>query len=258
VLTKVFNLSNVYDTSYMLWYTREASVAVYVANLPLIWPLLREWFPLLRNATTTHSTPLPTTEPARSGRILQGRIVSMDAYHKDSNGITLTRTLTCESSPKTPDVCHSSPDEKETTNHSVSTSARRSISRGRTRTKSLDPELESHASITPRGTRRFSGESHWNDFISAETAVQIDEHQFGDFMNDSRAENRSISMLYSSPTQHSEADYERRPNSQITIWPYSFAGDRRSQRLVDSPPMPSSPTPRGRNFYRNATPSILS
>ncbi|KAE8445190.1 hypothetical protein EG329_013687 [Mollisiaceae sp. DMI_Dod_QoI] len=51
ILTKVFNLSNVWDPSYMLWYTREASVAVYVSNLPLIWPLLREWFPYLRSMT---------------------------------------------------------------------------------------------------------------------------------------------------------------------------------------------------------------
>jgi hypothetical protein len=35
----------------MLWYTREASVAVYMSNLPMIWPLLREWFPCLRALT---------------------------------------------------------------------------------------------------------------------------------------------------------------------------------------------------------------
>jgi hypothetical protein len=46
ILTKVFNLSNVWDPSYMLWYTREASVAVYVSNLPMIWPIIREWFHL--------------------------------------------------------------------------------------------------------------------------------------------------------------------------------------------------------------------
>ncbi|CZR58072.1 uncharacterized protein PAC_07962 [Phialocephala subalpina] len=51
ILTKVFNLSNIWDPSYMLWYTREASVAVYVSNLPMIWPLLREWFPCLRSMT---------------------------------------------------------------------------------------------------------------------------------------------------------------------------------------------------------------
>lgn len=51
ILTKVFNLSNVWDPSYMLWYTREASVATYVSNLPMIWPLLREWFPALKALT---------------------------------------------------------------------------------------------------------------------------------------------------------------------------------------------------------------
>ena len=35
----------------MLWYTRESSVAVYVSNLPLIWPLMRELFPRLRSLT---------------------------------------------------------------------------------------------------------------------------------------------------------------------------------------------------------------
>jgi hypothetical protein len=51
LLTKIFNLSDIWDPSYMLWYTREASVAVYVANLPMIWPLLRDWFPCLRSLT---------------------------------------------------------------------------------------------------------------------------------------------------------------------------------------------------------------
>jgi len=52
LLTKIFNLTNVWDPSYMLWYIREASVAVYVSNLPMIWPLLRDWLPCLRNLTT--------------------------------------------------------------------------------------------------------------------------------------------------------------------------------------------------------------
>ncbi|KAK3936785.1 hypothetical protein QBC46DRAFT_357189 [Diplogelasinospora grovesii] len=51
VMTKVFNLKDMFDPVYMLWYVREASVAVYVANLPSIWPLLREWFPCLRGLT---------------------------------------------------------------------------------------------------------------------------------------------------------------------------------------------------------------
>ncbi|KAH7076630.1 hypothetical protein BKA63DRAFT_286466 [Paraphoma chrysanthemicola] len=56
ILTKVFNLSDVYATTYMLWYTREASVAVYVANLPGIWPLLREHIRFLREHTNSYRT----------------------------------------------------------------------------------------------------------------------------------------------------------------------------------------------------------
>lgn len=40
----------------MLWYTREASVAVYVANLPGIWPLLREHIRFLRDHTNSYRT----------------------------------------------------------------------------------------------------------------------------------------------------------------------------------------------------------
>jgi hypothetical protein len=55
ILTKYFNLSNIWDPSYMMWYTRESSVAVYVSNLPMIWPLILEWIPSLRIATTRTS-----------------------------------------------------------------------------------------------------------------------------------------------------------------------------------------------------------
>jgi hypothetical protein len=40
----------------MLWYTREASVAVYVANLPGIWPLLRENISFLRDHAGSYIT----------------------------------------------------------------------------------------------------------------------------------------------------------------------------------------------------------
>ncbi|KAM0815579.1 putative UbiD family decarboxylase [Seiridium cardinale] len=53
LLTKIFNLSNVWDPSYMLWYVRESSVAIYVSNLPMIWPLIREWVPFLRTVDST-------------------------------------------------------------------------------------------------------------------------------------------------------------------------------------------------------------
>ncbi|KAI0997986.1 hypothetical protein K3495_g10202 [Podosphaera aphanis] len=61
LLTKIFNLSDVWDPSYMLWYTREASVAVYVSNLPLIWPLLRELFPILKSLAPRSKAPMLQT-----------------------------------------------------------------------------------------------------------------------------------------------------------------------------------------------------
>ncbi|KAL2880129.1 hypothetical protein SGCOL_004514 [Colletotrichum sp. CLE4] len=62
LLTKVFNLTDPYSPAYMLWYIREASVAVYVSNLPLVWPLLREWFPWLRNLKTAGVLPTPSNQ----------------------------------------------------------------------------------------------------------------------------------------------------------------------------------------------------
>ncbi|KAF6829819.1 ubid family decarboxylase [Colletotrichum musicola] len=59
LLTKIYNLTDPFSPRYMLWYVREASVAVYVSNLPLIWPLLREWFPLLRGLKTAGVLPTP-------------------------------------------------------------------------------------------------------------------------------------------------------------------------------------------------------
>ncbi|OBR09213.1 Ubid family decarboxylase [Colletotrichum higginsianum IMI 349063] len=62
LLTKIFNLKDPYSPVYMLWYIREAGVAVFVSNLPLMWPLLREWFPCLRGAKATNVQPATTTQ----------------------------------------------------------------------------------------------------------------------------------------------------------------------------------------------------
>ncbi len=72
ILTKVFNLSDVYSTVYMLWYTREGSVAIYVANLPMIWPLLREWFPYLRVFTPGHRSTSSNRKTGNTGSSLCG------------------------------------------------------------------------------------------------------------------------------------------------------------------------------------------
>lgn len=67
ILTKYFNLSDVYSTVYMLWYVREASTAVYVSNLPMIWPLLREWFPYLRRFTPGHRSTISNSKTGGGG-----------------------------------------------------------------------------------------------------------------------------------------------------------------------------------------------
>lgn len=46
--TKIEYYISIYDINFVYWYFREASVAMYVANLPMIWPLLRETIPGLR------------------------------------------------------------------------------------------------------------------------------------------------------------------------------------------------------------------
>lgn len=72
ILTKVFNLTNIWDPSYMLWYTREASVAVYVSNLPMIWPLLREYFPMLKSLTPGQKSTNSPQGASSNGRLHKG------------------------------------------------------------------------------------------------------------------------------------------------------------------------------------------
>ncbi|GAM88225.1 hypothetical protein ANO11243_062560 [Dothideomycetidae sp. 11243] len=49
ILTKVNFWISIYDANFMFWYFREASVAMFVANLPFIWPLAREMIPGVRS-----------------------------------------------------------------------------------------------------------------------------------------------------------------------------------------------------------------
>ncbi|KAH6665592.1 hypothetical protein B0J14DRAFT_630007 [Halenospora varia] len=68
ILTKLYCLvPKLISYVYMNWYFREASVAVYVTNLPAVWPLLREIFPRLQ--TVTHKSGDRTWGPSNSARI---------------------------------------------------------------------------------------------------------------------------------------------------------------------------------------------
>lgn len=80
ILNKIFNLTNIWSPNYMLWYTRESSVAVYVSNLPLIWPLMRELFPKLKSLT-------PGQKSSNSGsRIKSGFVGSFAARSRAKTG----------------------------------------------------------------------------------------------------------------------------------------------------------------------------
>ncbi|KAE9980130.1 hypothetical protein EG328_000495 [Venturia inaequalis] len=86
ILTKVFNLTNIYNVDYMLWYSREASVALYVANLPLVWPLIREWVPFLRATTKKYNSyELPVHESRKGQSGLRGPAPSSQGYAKQSD-----------------------------------------------------------------------------------------------------------------------------------------------------------------------------
>lgn len=87
LMTKIFNLTDVYSPNYMLWYVREASVAVYVSNLPMIWPLLRDWFPGLKYLSPGYS----------STRLRRGRSRS----HTYGNGAAGSAHYTTKSSSPT-------------------------------------------------------------------------------------------------------------------------------------------------------------
>lgn len=88
LLTKIFNLTNIYDPSYMYWYVREACVAVCVTNLPMIWPLLREWFPSLR-----HLTPGAKTSQGTPGR-KAGHMIQIPSRGASPSRTRTTRTAT--------------------------------------------------------------------------------------------------------------------------------------------------------------------
>jgi len=92
ILTKIFNLMNVWDPSYMLWYTRESSVAVYVSNLPMIWPLFREWFPSLKALTPGQKSSLTTRRRTKTFPTAARKHMSSEfgGRRSSENGITTT------------------------------------------------------------------------------------------------------------------------------------------------------------------------
>ncbi|EED12132.1 conserved hypothetical protein [Talaromyces stipitatus ATCC 10500] len=52
IVSKVFTFRDIYDTSYQFWYLREASVGIYVSNLPYVWSFLRRTIGFLHSTAT--------------------------------------------------------------------------------------------------------------------------------------------------------------------------------------------------------------
>ncbi|KAE8154054.1 hypothetical protein BDV25DRAFT_136199 [Aspergillus avenaceus] len=55
-LNKYYNFTRLFDARFLKWYIAEVSTAVYISNLPLLWPLLRTVFHRLRTTGTTKSS----------------------------------------------------------------------------------------------------------------------------------------------------------------------------------------------------------
>ncbi|KAJ5949082.1 hypothetical protein N7454_000666 [Penicillium verhagenii] len=73
ILNKYFNFASPLTTTYQIWYIREASTAIYVANLMCWWPLLRKLFGLKAFSYNSNR-----------GRRGQG----LNNQNKDSNGFS--------------------------------------------------------------------------------------------------------------------------------------------------------------------------
>ncbi|OJZ88988.1 UbiD family decarboxylase [Aspergillus piperis CBS 112811] len=54
IISKYFTFYNIYDDSYQFWYLREASIGMYVTNLPFVWSLARSTLTFLRTSQYTN------------------------------------------------------------------------------------------------------------------------------------------------------------------------------------------------------------
>jgi hypothetical protein len=56
ILSKYYNFTYNWTTIYMVWYIREASTAIYVANIPSLWPLFARVFKFASHAGSNDSS----------------------------------------------------------------------------------------------------------------------------------------------------------------------------------------------------------
>ncbi|PYH93415.1 hypothetical protein BO71DRAFT_420082 [Aspergillus ellipticus CBS 707.79] len=55
ITSKCFTFKDIYDDSYQFWYLREASIGMYVTNLPFVWSLARSTLSFLKTSQYTNN-----------------------------------------------------------------------------------------------------------------------------------------------------------------------------------------------------------
>ncbi|PWY92854.1 hypothetical protein BO70DRAFT_20403 [Aspergillus heteromorphus CBS 117.55] len=72
ITSKCFTFKDIYDDSYQFWYLREASIGMYVTNLPFVWSLARSTLSFLKTSQYTNNGKYDNnqygTEPASNAR----------------------------------------------------------------------------------------------------------------------------------------------------------------------------------------------
>lgn len=99
ILTKVYSLvPYLVSYTYLNWYFREASVSVYVANLPALWGIIRDTFPAVGywgypNTSYSGSTQVDSGRPRYGGARSNGTVDGKDdlqMYHRMGSAVTNT------------------------------------------------------------------------------------------------------------------------------------------------------------------------
>lgn len=198
----------------MIWYTREASVAIYVANLPFIYPLFRENVRFVRDSVNRSLRGAPRTRDEETSTTeIPSRVRSMRAYHSNEGGTISTRTLTRDSRQQKADL-----------EANAEKSESRSTSKARIATADGDTvEMKSQPGY------RGSGEGHWDGRILTKTTIEVDEFISNDFTNSREARQK---YLRTPPIGHGfEDDQEKRSTCEVTI----HGGAAGPKRLVKAP-----------------------
>ncbi|KAI9758089.1 MAG: hypothetical protein M1815_004976 [Lichina confinis] len=100
ILTKLFSLYPPLLTyAYLNWYCREASVCIYVTNLPAIWSLLLDLFPWLRRWTGTTKTPSSGDRgtPSRASRAPRAKEHALQQFTRLGSTTAMPNTGPTES-----------------------------------------------------------------------------------------------------------------------------------------------------------------